>query len=181
MSRIGKKPIPIPDGVRVQEVEGIARIEGPVGAMATRLPPGMRLLVSEGAALVVPERAGAKKAGALWGLSRSLVANAVEGVSRGFEKTLVFEGIGYRAALEGKTLVLQMGFSHPVRFSASEGIGISLEKNTIRISGYDKQAVGRTAAEIRAIRPPEPYKGKGIRYQDEIIRRKAGKKATVGG
>ena len=120
-----------------------------------------------------------RKTAALWGLMRSLVANMVTGVSAGFEKKLEFEGIGYRAAMEGTTLVMQLGFSHPVRFDPPQGIAVKVERNTITVSGADKETVGLAAAAIRNYKKPEPYKGKGIRYQGEVIRRKVGKKGAA--
>lgn len=178
MSRIGKKPIPIPEGVRVEARAGRVSIQGPKGTLERQLHPDMAITVGEGEIAVTPARQ-TRRSGALWGLTRSLVANMVEGVTRGFEKKLEFEGIGYRANLELKSLVLQMGFTHPIRIEAPPGITFSLEKNVITISGPDKELVGNTAARIRRVRPPEPYKGKGIRYQGELIRRKAGKKAIT--
>ncbi len=178
MSRIGKKPIVIPQGVDITFTEFEVAVKGPKGELKRMLPPYMGLK-REGAFLLVLPQKETKKTSALWGLARSLIANMVVGVVSGFEKKLDFEGVGYRANVEGDTLVLQLGFSHPVRFTAPQGIKFSVEKNSIAVGGIDKELVGDIAAQVRRLRPPEPYKGKGIRYRDEIIRRKAGKKAVA--
>ena len=180
MSRIGKKPIPIPAGVSVSVTGHRLSVKGPKGELIREIHPDIGVSVEENEVKLAPAREG-KKTAALWGLSRSLVANMISGVSLGFEKKLEFEGIGFRAALEGDTFVFSLGFSHPVRFAAPPGISFKVEKNVITVSGFDKELVGDTAARIRDLKPPEPYKGKGIRYQGEIIRRKAGKKAVAGG
>lgn len=178
MSRIGKKPIDIPQGVTVTVKGNSVSVKGPKGDLARDVHPDIAIEVKENSVLLTPRRE-TKKTSALWGLSRTLVANMVEGVTRGFEKKLEIEGIGYRVALEGDTLVFQLGFSHPVRFKAPQGILFKVEKNTITISGSHKESVGETTAKIRSLKPPEPYKGKGIRYKGEVIRRKAGKKAVA--
>ncbi len=178
MSRIGKKPIPIPEGVSARVAGNAIFVKGPKGELERMLHPEISAEVKDKEILIMPVRT-TKKSSALWGLFRSLIANMVQGVMAGFEKKLEFEGIGYRAAVEGSTLVMQLGFSHPVRFAVPEGIKISVEKNSILVTGNEKGLVGETAARIRALKPPEPYKGKGIRYQGEIIRRKAGKKAVA--
>lgn len=178
MSRVGKKPIPIPPNVTVAVTGTSVSIKGPKGELKRVLPPDIKAEAKDGALVMVPVRE-TKKTAALWGLARSLVANMVEGVTAGFAKKLEFEGIGFRANLEGDTIVFSLGFSHPVRFKAPEGISLKVEKNTITVSGIDKELVGQTAAAIRNLKKPEPYKGKGIRYQGEIIRRKAGKKAVA--
>ncbi len=177
MSRIGKKPIPLPQGVTAEKEDRLVRIKGPKGEILQNLHPFFVAEIQDRAIAVAPQTSS-KKTAALWGLTRSLLANAVEGVSRGFEKKLEMEGVGYRVSQEGGGLLVNVGFSHPVRFSAPEGITFSVEKNVITVSGVRKDAVGETAARIRAIRPPEPYKGKGIRYQGEVVRRKAGKRAA---
>lgn len=153
-------------------------VKGPKGELARRYDPAVEVRVDEGSVRVSLSGNRAKMS-ARWGLWRSLIANMVAGVESGFEKKLEIEGIGYRATREGDTLILQLGFSHPVRFSIPERIAIGVEKNVITVSGIDKQEVGDTAARIRALKKPEPYKGKGIRYQGEIVRRKAGKKAVA--
>lgn len=178
MSRIGKKPIPIPEGVTVTVGGNLITLKGPKGELKREIHPDVQVAAEEKEIKVSIKRKSRKSA-ALWGLFRTLLANLVEGVTKGFEKKLEFEGIGFRAALEGNTLVMQLGFSHPVRFEAPDGVKFSVEKNVITVSGMDKELVGNTAAKIRALRLPEPYKGKGIRYQGEVIRRKAGKKAVA--
>lgn len=178
MSRIGKKPIPVPSIVQVTLNDRTVSVTGPKGTLARLLPPEVGLVIGAAEVTVTPTGASRKTA-AFWGLGRSLIANMVQGVVEGFEKKLEFEGVGYRAAAEGNTLVLALGFSHPVRFVAPEGIAVKVEKQTITVSGTDKEMVGMTAAAIRNLKRPEPYKGKGIRYQGEVIRRKAGKKAVA--
>lgn len=178
MSRIGKKPIAIPQGVDVLFTVFDVSVKGAKGELKRALPPFMSLKKENMVLEVVPTR-DTKKTPALWGLTRSLVANMIAGVTSGFEKKLDFEGVGYRANVEGDSLVMQLGFSHPVRFRVPSGIKFVVEKNTITISGIDKELVGDTAARVRRLRPLEPYKGKGIRYRGEIIRRKAGKKAVA--
>lgn len=178
MSRIGKKPILIPDGVKVTATGNLVTVKGPKGELRREVHPDIQVVAGEKEIGVLPQRKS-RKAGALWGLFRTLIANMVEGVTQGYEKKLEFEGIGFRASLEGNTLVMQLGFSHPVRFEPPQGIAFKIEKNVITVSGIDKELVGRVAAEIRSLKPPEPYKGKGIRYQGEVIRRKAGKKAVA--
>ncbi|MBI3420618.1 MAG: 50S ribosomal protein L6 [Candidatus Sungbacteria bacterium] len=181
MSRIGKKPIAVPPEVTIALQDGNhVVVKGPKGQLARTLHPYIGLETGESMLTVLPIRQS-KQTSALWGLERSLLANMVEGVYRGFAKKLEFEGIGYRASMDGNTLVMQLGFSHPVRFLAPEGTLLQVERNVITVSGIDKELIGQVAARIRALKPPEPYKGKGIRYQGEIIRRKAGKKATAGG
>lgn len=179
MSRIGKQPITIPSGVTVSIEDRRVVIKGPKGEISRPLRPEIKAEVKENQILLSP-KIETKKTQALWGLSRAILAHTVEGVSRGFEKKLELEGVGYRVNMEGKNLVFQLGFSHPVPFAAPQGIDLKAEKNVITVSGFDKELVGETAAKIRALKKPEPYKGKGIRYQGEVIRRKAGKKATTG-
>ncbi len=184
MSRIGKKPIIIPKDVQV-EINDEIIIKGPKGELKRELPEELEVKeqVVEGGLerqVVLSPKNDSKKVYAFWGLYRSLIANMVEGVVNGMEKVLEIEGVGYRAEVQGDKLTLNIGFSHPVEISAPEGIQFKAEKNTITISGIDKQLVGQVAAKIRAIRKPEPYKGKGIRYQGEKIRRKVGKKAASG-
>lgn len=178
MSRIGKKPIVIPQGVTV-EINGLQIfVHGPKGELRRELPPAIIVRI-EGNEILTEPREHTKKTPALWGLTRSLVANMVTGVTAGFEKKLEFEGIGFRVVVDGDGLTLQLGFSHPVKFKTPAGITCLVEKNTITISGIDKELVGETAASVRALKKPEPYKGKGIRYKGEVIRRKAGKKAVA--
>ena len=175
MSRIGKKPVPIPGGVTVSVDGSTVRVKGPKGELSRTFRPEMRIRVDDGA-VVVERSAENKLQRALHGLTRALIANMVQGVAEGYRKTLEIVGVGYRAEKKGKVLVLNVGFSHPVEYPEPEGITISTPSpTTVVVEGIDKEKVGQVAAEIRGIRPPEPYKGKGIRYQDEQIRRKAGK------
>jgi large subunit ribosomal protein L6 len=178
VSRIGKKSISIPEGVTVTVTGNLIVVKGPKGELSREIHPYIRAEVRNKEVVVFPMRQS-KITPALWGLFRTLVANMVEGVTRGFEKKLELEGIGYRVSLEDGGLLMQLGFSHPVRFDAPPGIKFTVEKNVVTVSGIDKELVGNTAASIRFLRPPEPYKGKGIKYRGEIIRRKAGKKAVA--
>lgn len=175
MSRIGRKPIPIPDKVAVAIEGGTVRVEGPKGRLVLSLHPAMTVRVRDGQ--VVCERpSDVKFHRALHGLTRSLMANMVEGVTRGFEKKLELVGVGYRAQVQGSNLNLALGYSHPVVYPIPSDITVEVENQTqLTISGADKQKVGAVAATIRSFRPPEPYKGKGIKYVGERIRRKAGK------
>ena len=175
MSRVGRKPIPIPSGVKVQLFPDRVEVEGPKGKTKTALPPGVRVEQSDGALRAVALEEN-RRCRAFHGLARTLVANAVHGVSVGFSKTLDIVGIGYRAQVEGDKLMLALGYSHPVEYKIPSGIKIAVEKNTrIVVSGPDRQLVGQTAAEIRGLRRPDPYKQKGIRYLDEVLKKKAGK------
>ncbi|MCK5513137.1 MAG: 50S ribosomal protein L6 [Deltaproteobacteria bacterium] len=175
MSRIGKMPITIPDGVKVAIDNSLVKVDGPKGHLAQRVPPGIGVSVEKGV-VAISNKSSQKKSSALHGLTRSLIFNMVTGVSKGFEKSLELVGIGYRAELKGTALHLSLGYSHPVRFELPKGITAKLEKQTkITIEGIDKQLVGETAAIIRSFKKPEPYKGKGIKYVDERIMRKAGK------
>ena len=151
-------------------------IKGPKGELSVLLHPDMDVTFENNEARVLP-RLENKKSAALWGLYRSLIANMVEGATKGFEKKLELDGIGYRVAMEGTGLLMQLGFSHPVRVSAPEGIQFQVERNVITVSGVDKAKVGEVAARIRSLKKPEPYKGKGIHYRGEVIRRKQGKKS----
>ena len=181
MSRIGKKTIPLPKEVSVSVKDGAVHVQGPKGALDLELPDGITLERMEGAVRLL--RAGETRSlRALHGLVRSLVNNMVTGVHRGFEKRLQVVGVGYTARLDGRTLILNVGFCQPVQMPLPDGIDVEIPKrtNNIILTGVDKQKVGQFAAEVRAVRPPEPYKGKGIRYEDEFIRRKAGK-SIVGG
>jgi large subunit ribosomal protein L6 len=176
MSRIGSKAIAIPDGVDASIDGQQVSVKGPKGELSVSLVDDVSVAMTDDGIKVDP-REESKKAHAMWGMQRTLVSNIVAGVSEGFSKTLEISGVGYRAQLQGKNLQLQLGLSHDVVYPAPEGITIECPTQTqIVISGIDKQKVGQVAAEIRAFRPPEPYKGKGIRYQDEYIFRKEGKK-----
>ncbi|GBD15363.1 50S ribosomal protein L6 [bacterium HR26] len=175
MSRIGKRPIPIPSGVEVSIESGLVRVKGPKGELELRIDPEM-IVTRENGTLRVQRPSDERRHKQLHGLYRTLIANMVQGVTEGYRKDLEIHGVGYRAALEGKTLVLNVGYSHPVRIDPPPGISFVLESPTrIGVVGIDKQLVGEMAAQIRRVRPPEPYKGKGIRYLGEQIRRKAGK------
>lgn len=175
MSRVGLRPIEISEGVEVTISDGVVSVKGPKGALRQAIHPDIAV-VREGDVLRVERPTDQRMHRALHGLTRTLVANMVEGVTKGFEKQLDIQGMGYRAALQGKTLTLHLGYSHPIEYTAPEGIEFDLAgRNLITVRGIDKQKVGQVAAEIRAFRKPEPYKGKGIRYVDERIRRKVGK------
>jgi large subunit ribosomal protein L6 len=177
MSRIGKRPIEIPEGVTVSVGEGRVTVNGPKGELRQVVSPAMRVEQSNGTVTVErPTDRGEHRA--LHGLTRSLIANMVEGVTNGFEKRLEIQGVGYRARLQGKALELALGYSHPVSVSPPDGIEFEVPQQTeVVVRGIDKQLVGETAAHIRKQRPPEPYKGKGIRYSGEYVRRKVGKRA----
>src|SRR3990172_1895965 len=177
MSRIGKKPIPVPQGVKVAVDGSTVRAEGPKGKLAQAVPAGLSVTL-ESNVLTVGRSSDARNVRALHGLARSLLANMVHGVKDGFEKKLEIVGIGYRAQLQGKSLQLALGYSHPVIFPLPDGIQAEVEKQvSITLRGADKALLGQTAAKLRALRKPDPYKGKGIKYSDEHIRRKVGKKA----
>ncbi len=176
MSRIGKLPIEIKEGVNVNLVGDLLTVKGPKGELKFVKNKKVDVKVSEDQ-ILVSKKEDTKEAGAMWGLSRTLIANMVQGVSEGFEKKLEFKGTGYRAAVDGGKLVLHMGYNKPVEMVIPEGLETKVQKNTITVSGNDKQLIGQFAADIRKVRKPEPYKGKGIRYSDEIIKRKAGKAA----
>jgi large subunit ribosomal protein L6 len=177
MSRIGKKPIQIPEGVSVEIGDGEVTVKGPKGELRQAVSPAMRIEQTNGALSVErPTDRGEHRS--LHGLTRSLIANMVEGVTDGFEKRLQIQGVGYRARLQGKALELAVGYSHPVSIPVPEGIEFEVPQPTeVVVRGIDKQLVGEVAAQIRKSRPPEPYKGKGIRYAGEYVRRKVGKRA----
>lgn len=178
MSRIGKKPIEIPQGVEVKMEKEEVKVKGPKGELSQKIRPEIEVAIEEGKVIVSP-RKDTKETKALWGLTRALLANLIQGVTEGFEKKLEIRGVGYRANLEGEDLVLQVGFSNPVKMKKPEGIQFLVEKDIITVSGIDKQLVGETAARIRRVRPPDAYKGKGIRYLGEVVKKKEGKKAVV--
>ncbi len=176
MSRIGKHPVPVPSGVTVNVSGQQVTAKGKLGELSVLLADEVSIEFTDGKVVVRP-RDDSKRARMMWGMGRSLVSNLVRGVSEGFTRDLEIEGVGYRAAVQGKDLVLSLGFSHEVRYPIPQGITVKCERPTaISISGADIQQVGQMAAEIRGYRPPEPYKGKGIRYAGEYIRRKEGKK-----
>lgn len=177
MSRVGKKPISIPDKTKVSYADGQITVEGPKGRLIRQVHPSVDLSVANNQIQVTPGTDD-KPGRALQGLTRSLLANMVHGVASGFERVLEINGIGYRAAVEGDGIQLSLGYSHPVVFPLPKGITATVEKNLIRLFGIDKELLGRTAASIRRLRPPEPYKGKGVKFVEERIQRKAGKTGT---
>ncbi|MFM8883328.1 MAG: 50S ribosomal protein L6 [Solirubrobacterales bacterium] len=177
MSRIGKSPITVPEGVEVVIEPGLVTVKGPKGELSEKISRDLTVS-QDGDTVTVTRPTDRGEHRALHGLSRSLIANMVEGVTNGFEKTLEIQGVGYRAQLKGKDLVLALGYSHPVEITAPEGIEFEVPEPTeVKVRGISKQMVGETAANIRKRRPPEPYKGKGIRYRDEHVIRKVGKRA----
>jgi large subunit ribosomal protein L6 len=176
MSRIGKHPVSVPKGVQVTLAGQTLTVSGKLGKLEHTLPGDVQVAQNDGTIVVQP-RGDGKRARAMWGLSRTLVANMVEGVSQGFTRKLLISGVGFRAAIDGKVLNLQLGYSHDIKYAVPDGIDVKCETPTaITITGADRQRVGQIAAELRSFRRPEPYKGKGIRYDDEVIRRKEGKK-----
>ena len=181
MSRVGKQPIAIPSGVTVTQTGQRVAVKGPKGLLEWTLPPAISINVA-GSEAVLKRANEESSTSALHGLSRTLVANMVHGVSTGFTRELEITGVGFRAAVQGQTLVLNLGFSHPVNFPVPKGITVETPKPTqVVIKGMDKQLVGQVAADVRRVYPPEPYKGKGIKYAGEVIRRKAGKAAASAG
>lgn len=180
MSRIGKQSITVPSGVEVAVRERDVSVKGPKGALTQSLHEHVSVSVDNGAIQITVADVDNKSDRALWGLFQRLVSNMVTGVTKGFEKKLELNGVGYKVAVSGTALNLSLGFSHPVVFQLPDGVSASVEKNVITLLGIDKQLVGETAARIRSLRKPEPYKGKGIKYIDEVIRRKAGKAAKAG-
>ena len=175
MSRIGKQPVPIPGGVTIAIDGQTVKVKGSKGELSREFPPEIAF-AQEGEEVVVTRVNESRNARQRHGLVRTLIANMVEGVSKGYEKKLEIQGVGYRASLQGQKLVMALGYSHPVEFDPPDGITFAVEKNTnVTITGIDKEVVGNTAARVRAARPPEPYKGKGVRYAGEQVRRKAGK------
>jgi large subunit ribosomal protein L6 len=181
MSRVGKQPIPIPSGVKVTRDGGQITVKGPKGELSMQLQPGIAVMEEDSVLTLKQERTD-REGPAMYGLSRALLANMVKGVSEGFSRTLEIQGTGYRATMKGKSLELLLGFSHPIEFAVPKGIEITVESPTkVVVKGIDKQQVGQVAAVIRGFRPPEPYKGKGVRYEGEHVRRKAGKSASAAG
>ena len=177
MSRIGKKPIQIPQGVEVKIDGNKVVVKGIKGELSQEFRPEIKIETKENQILVSPQKEG-RQTQALWGLTRALIANMVKGVTEGFEKKLEIQGVGYKAEIKEERLVLSVGYSHLVKIKIPEGTNIVVEKNIITVSGIDKGLVGQVAAIIRKTKPPEPYKGKGIRYVGEIVKRKVGKKAA---
>lgn len=181
MSRLGKLPITVPPGVQVELKLPVVHLKGPKGEVTETIPAGINVVHEGSTITVAPVNVEGRGARALWGLARQLLANAVRGVSEGYIEKLELVGIGFKVQLEGKNLVLSLGFSHPVTFQVPAGVTASVEKNIVTIAGASKQQVGQVAAELRALRKPEPYKGKGIKYVDEVVRRKAGKVVKAAG
>jgi large subunit ribosomal protein L6 len=178
MSRVGKKPIPIPEKIKLTYENRVLTTKGEKGTLRRTIHPAVELQIENGK-VSVSCLTDDRTSRAFQGMTRSLIDNMVVGVSKGFERTLEINGIGYRAETKGKQIVLNLGYSHPIEFDLPEGISADIEKNTvIKLSGIDKEALGRTAASIRMLRPPEPYKGKGVKYAEERIQRKAGKTGT---
>lgn len=179
MSRIGKMPISLPSGVKIEQAGQLIRAQGSKGSAELTLLPGIEVELTDSTLQVkkVKENAETQKQ---FGLMRTLLANMVKGVAEGYERRLEIQGVGYRASVAGSSLNLSLGFSHPVEYQLPQGVEARVERNSIIISGIDKQQVGQVAADIRSFRKPEPYKGKGIRYDNEVVRRKAGKAATKG-
>jgi len=181
MSRVGKIPVAIPDGVNVALDGRTLTVKGPKGELRLSLHDRVEVTVEAGAVTVTVKSPDEKRDRALWGLFRVLVANTIEGVTKGFQKQLEVKGVGYRAAVAGQNLEFNLGYSHPIQFPLPPGVTAAVEKNIITLSGADKQLVGETAATIRRLRSPEPYKGKGIRYVGEHVRQKAGKVVKAAG
>lgn len=178
MSRIGKNPITIPSGVEATFAEGVLKIKGPKGELTRAIPQEVSVAV-EGGVVTITKKDESDAARALWGTTAAHVKNMIEGVANGFKKELEIEGVGYRAEASGNKIKLHVGFSHPVELTAPEGITVTAEKGHITVSGINKDAVGQFAADVRAVKKPEPYKGKGIHYVGEYIIRKQGKKAVT--
>jgi large subunit ribosomal protein L6 len=178
MSRVGKRPVEIPKGVSVERSGRELHVKGPKGSLAERMPVSIDVRVETGGVLVARQN-DRQPTRAAHGLARALVANMVRGVTEGFMRELELQGVGYRAEASGQTLKLSLGFSHPVNVAVPSGLKVSVADNKIRIEGADKQLVGQFAANVRGLRPPEPYKGKGLRYVDEQVRRKVGKAGTA--
>jgi large subunit ribosomal protein L6 len=181
MSRVGRSPIPIPSGVTLTVDGSTVHAKGPKGELSWTLPERVHCQVENSIANLTVDDTDARPQRARWGLARMLVANMVAGVSTGFEKKLEIHGVGFRAEVKGADLVLLLGFSHPITYTPPAGIAVKVEKNIVTINGIDKQVVGEVAATIRRFKKPEPYKGKGIRYSGELVRRKAGKVVKAAG
>jgi large subunit ribosomal protein L6 len=174
MSRIGKKPIPVPKGVQVTLQDGLVEVKGPKGQLSQALPPGVTMVLEDGQ--IVTSVGEAREQRKFHGLGRTLVANAVQGVSEGFKRELDIVGVGYRAEVKGRDVHFALGYSHPVIFPLPQGIDVAIEKLThVTVTGIDKQLVGQVAANMRSLRKPDPYKQKGVRYTGEVLKKKAGK------
>lgn len=181
MSKVGKKPIALPPGVQAEVRDGFFLVKGPLGELKRLYPDKLLTVKVENGEVVLLPNSKSDKANVNWGTFRSHFFNMVKGVSEGWKKSLELVGVGYRAEIQGRDLVLTVGFSHPVKVTCPEGILFKLDKSIITVEGIDKELVGETSDKIRSVRPPEPYKGKGIRYTDEVVRRKAGKAAKTQG
>ena len=177
MSRIGKKSVEIPNGTTVSVLNNVVKVKGPLGELTRAFRPIIGIAVEGNQIVFTPKKTGVEVS-AMWGTAASHVSNMVDGVNKAFEKKLILEGIGFKSEVKGKKLVFSLGFSHPVEMAIPEGLKVTAEKNLITVSGIDKELVGQFAAEIRDLKKAEPYKGKGMRYEKEVIRRKEGKKAA---
>lgn len=180
MSRVGRKLIPVPNGVTVDVTSRVVKVKGPKGELSYALLPGLDI-ESEGDTIAVKQAAGGREGRAFWGLTRALIANMVIGVSEGYTRALELHGTGYRAQLQGTTLLLNVGYSHEIHYELPKGVSAQVEGSKIKFESIDKQLIGQVAAEVRAFRPPEPYNGKGVRYEGEQVKQKAGKTAAAGG
>ncbi len=180
MSRIGKQPVIIPSEVTISLENDVLTVKGPKGELDLKIPSYVVVKHEDNQVFVNPKSMNDKLSVSLWGTVQRLIGNMVTGVTEGYTKNLKYKGVGWRTEMKGDTLVMHLGFSHPISYRAPDGIKLSTEKDKITVSGIDKQLVGQVASEIRAFRKPEPYKGKGIAYEDEVIRRKAGKQAKTG-
>lgn len=176
MSRVGKKPIEISDKIKITYTDQVLTVAGEKGTLSRTIHPDVNLNIDDTALTVSIDNMD-KKTRSLWGMTRALIANMVTGVSKGFERSLEINGIGYRAEVKGNNIEFNLGYSHPIDFPLPDGISASIEKNVIKLSGIDKELLGYTASTIRSLRPPEPYKGKGVKYAEEYVQRKAGKTA----
>lgn len=177
MSRLGKQPINIPEKTEVTVSDGTVSVKGPLGVISRNIRPDVSIKIEEGNVIIAPVK-NSRLAKALWGTYAAHVSNMLKGVNVAFEKKLIIEGVGYRCEVQGNKVILNVGYSHSVELVAPEGIELVVEKNILSIKGINKDVVGQFAAEVRQVRKPEPYKGKGIRYSDEVVRRKQGKKAV---
>jgi len=180
MSRIGKKPVPIPKGVQVDVKGQTVKVKGPKGSLERRFNDLVEVTIDGGNALVAT-KGNDKRVSAMHGLARSLLFNMVDGVTNGYSKSLEVQGVGYKASLSGRTLKLEVGYSHPVVFDLPQGVDAKVEGLIVTLASIDKELLGQTCADLRARKEPEPYKGKGIRYSGEVVRRKVGKTGTTGG
>ncbi|KKS01536.1 MAG: 50S ribosomal protein L6 [Candidatus Yanofskybacteria bacterium GW2011_GWA2_41_22] len=179
MSKIGKKIINVPAGVEIRIEDGVIFVKGPKGELKRTISGALDVNMENNIIKIQLRENVGKDSSALWGLTRALIANMIKGVTEGFETILEFQGVGYKAAVKGNELELNLGYSHPITITAPEGVSFKVEKNVIKVSGFNKELVGEVAADIRTKRKPEPYKGSGIKYNDEVIIKKAGKKSVA--